>query len=122
MESDQKNIVGIVLPLFGIEVKDVDWGEWDSSMMTHFAPLKVNGKEYVIVQDELDGFPDDTSDNWSKDWLDNFQSSDFEGLPFALEHPIKALHPTQVGNVHNKFVVCLEENPSSLNFYLLFEE
>jgi|GEM_PF-4221779 len=122
MEKDQKNIEGIVLPLFGITtVESVEWGKWGPShMMCMFAPLKVNGKQYVVVQDELDGFPETTSENWLEDWKNTFQPDDFTGLPISLTNPVKATKPTE--SLHNEYVVCLEENPAALNFYMLFAE
>jgi hypothetical protein len=123
MEADQKNIEGIVLPLFGLKnISSVAWGKWSTDhMMCSFGPLTVDGKQYVIVQDELDGFPDDREKQWLAEWRNGFQLHDFDNLPFTLEHPVKALKPNQTDEYHNAYVVCLEQNPSSLNFYMLFE-
>jgi hypothetical protein len=120
MESDKRNIEGIVLPLFGITpIESVEWGSWSPShMMCTFAPLTVNGKSYVVVQDELDGFPETTSENWLQEWRDTFKPDDLLNLPIPLTNPIKALKPTD--SLHNEYVVRLEESPSAINFYMLF--
>ena len=86
MEEDQKNIEGIVLPLFGLKnTGTIEWGEWSQShQMCMFAPLKVDGVQYIVVQDELDGFPDSENPNWLDEWRKTFQPGDFSGLPFIL--------------------------------------
>ena len=55
-------------------------------MICSFVPLKVDGKQYVIVQDGLDGFPVPNGEM-------DFRPVTLMVYHLPLEHPVKASRP-----------------------------